>query len=175
MVDARRTGFGYVDVIVALLVVSIIAAAAYPSVQGFLVRFQLEQAAARLASDLRWARFHALRTRRPVDVVFDVEVNSYEMPGTTDPLTKRSPLRVQFGADGSGVQLVSVTFQGNTLSWSTEGLPSEAGTIELKRGRWQVQVNVNAAGTVVVSELQLPTTAGVQTWPLQMVPGANMR
>ncbi len=148
-----RRAFTYADAMVALLMVAILAAAAWPSLRDFTMRQKLSQAAQRLAYDLRWCRLRAVRAYQPVTVQFLAQDGAYTVEGHPDPLTKRSPYTVRLATFASGVVLHQVTFANGQLIWSAGGLPSEAGSVTLGYGPWRTTVSVNAAGMISIGEV----------------------
>ncbi len=163
-----RSGFTYADVMVALLMVAILAAVAWPSLHSYASRQKLVQAGRRLAADLRWSRLRAVRKRQTITVRFSIRENSYTFPGQADPLRKQTPYRVVLGTFSPGVRIAAVSFANLRLSWSPQGLPSQAGEILLRYGSWRIRVTVNPAGTVKLSEVWTEQSTASDSTPMPM-------
>jgi len=115
---ARRDprGFSLIEMVIAVAIVGILAAAVVPSLSMSDTRV-LESAARVLASDLRLARSYAIRNNTDYSVQFDLAGNAYDLvhTGSGNPRPIENPLasvstasgtyRVEFARLGSGGNL----------------------------------------------------------------------
>lgn len=148
----RRVGFTLIEVVLVVMV----AGVAVPRYQAALDGMELECAAKRLASDLRFARQTAIETATTRGFEFLPSTEVYQTLTTgggpiDDPDHPGTPLEVRFDYAGSRVSIVSTDFTDDTVSFGFRGDPSESGTITLSNRRSSRLVTVNGTGEVSIT------------------------
>ena len=112
-------GFTVVELIIALVVLTICLAMAVPNINTFASGYRLKEAAREVATDLQFTRLLAVKENKAFEVVFGP--NSYQVIRLSDGNVAKSR---SFGPDYPGLNLtnVSITFDprgtsnGNTVS-----------------------------------------------------------
>lgn len=133
----KERGFTILELVIALAVVSIVAAVAVPA---YFERSEvtLENASILLAADLRAAQNRAAYMGEPCVFVFDPEQNAYEVldefgtllrnPGTREPFVRGYALDGVF----QGVHIEEARFGDDAeLTFDRRGMPEEDGFVVL--------------------------------------------
>jgi type IV fimbrial biogenesis protein FimT len=140
---AVSAGFSIVELVVSIAVLLVLAAISVPSLSRAFARYQMNDAASRLAGTLKLARFDAIRLNKPVGcqiqqtasgwvVYSDVNNNQQPDPGETqDVLTGQitlvpggsvpdpSPIAAPLG--GSGYPLTPISGANAVVTFDTRG------------------------------------------------------
>lgn len=141
--DARhcRAGFTLVEMVLVVLVIGLIAAVTSPRYSDAISRYRLETAAARVAADLRHARWHARTKGTTQQVVFTPASHTYSLTGMNDINHPTQPFTVDLTTTSSPVTIVSVSFgaggTGNTLIFDMYGRPDYGGNVVITTGGQQ--------------------------------------
>ena len=142
---SQRTGFSYLEIVISVLIVGIIAAAATPRYADALSRHQAHAAALRIQSDLAYARRCAIARSQNVTVQFStanstctlVGINSLDHPGQTYSVTFSDyPYRATIASAALGGD-ANVVFD-------LHGLPDSGGTITVQSASQQQTVTLDA-------------------------------
>lgn len=129
-------GFTLIEIVMVLLLIAILAVVVIPRL-GTYTGMQLEVAAKKVASDIRYAQSLAManRTAQWQRITFDADTDSYRIYSKTgsvkDPVTQEPAFAVRFNqGEYQGVD-VQNTF--STTFYYPFGNPSEGGVVRLKR------------------------------------------
>ncbi|MGI9015042.1 MAG: GspH/FimT family pseudopilin [Phycisphaerales bacterium] len=156
----RGGGFTLLEMIAVMVIVSILAAVAMPTLAQ-LRDTQIGIAARELARDLSWARQRAVARGVNVWVLFDEDANSYEIreeqltqPGlgsavpVNDPITGKPCQRIFGSGEFSAVDITSVEFDDDqSVGFDWLGQPLHAGETALSA---QGRVTINGTHIVIV-------------------------
>lgn len=131
-----KRGFTLIEIVMMLLLIAILAVAVIPRL-GMFTGMQLDVAAKKMASDIRYAQSLAMtnRTAQWHRITFDAGADSYRIYNKTgevkDPVTQESAFTVRFNqGEYQGVDIQN-TF--STTFYYPFGDPSEGGVVRLKR------------------------------------------
>lgn len=124
---AGRSGFTLVELMAVLALLGLIGLLAVPSLQGLMDYFLLEEAAWRLARDLRLAQQEAVAREHEVPVYFDVSGNRYLTGWLYDDRRLVDLPR--------GINLDWTNFQRHRVVFHPTGAPSRGGTVVLENRR----------------------------------------
>jgi len=132
-------GFTLAEVAVTAALIGVLAAVACPQLVRVAEKQYIKSAARQVLEDLRWAQQAAINCEKySYVVVFDV-VNEryliYDRGSTVYPPVKKVYLP-------PGVDLYGTNFPNHTLYFNNRGLPSPAGTVELKDRRKKTSLYV---------------------------------
>jgi Tfp pilus assembly protein FimT len=166
----RSGGFTFVELVVVIFFMLVLALLGYPAIQRMVVRNQIEGAARDTAIMIRSARIEALKRSRPAHVSADavgheivafVDVDEDGALGGAEPIVGRTQLHrnVSFSAPGS--QPVFEGLTGNQVVFNEDGSAAETGAIRFgdTRGNFlEVRVAPRATGKVVVRKYH-------ESWP----------
>ena len=144
---AVRAAVTYVELLLVILILAISSTLVAPKMMATLQRQQVDAAALRLVADLNLARNAAMRTSIPHEIVFSVTDNLYQLPNVPDLDRPNSIYRVALDKHGYGASLVSVRFGQDgddvDLAYNIYGIPDSDGTIVLRVGQYQRQINID--------------------------------
>lgn len=144
--QARR-GVTLIDLVVAISIVGIVAAAGGVRYASSLETYRLRQASRCIAVDIEAAR-HAARSRRQSIVVnFDVTSNSYATVGLTDLDHPSAAALVRLQDIAPSLAMTSAVFgSGASLTFNAFGVPDNGGYIVVSNGGTSATITV-APGT----------------------------
>lgn len=161
-------GFSLAEMLVVVAILAIVAAIVIPNI-GSAGDSQAVSAASVLKSDIEVARSLALTTQQPHSVLFSPDRQSYKVVANytggdyatavaiAHPVVAMKSFVVNLSAlNGmSDVTVVSVSFDGATyVTFNAQGDPSWAGSVTLRAGSTQMQIQVTAlTGTVTVTRM----------------------
>ncbi len=150
-----RGGFTLIEVVLAAALIGVLAGVACPQLGRVTEKESLRYAARQVLEDLRWAQQAAVNDEKySYIVVFDV-VNEryliYDRGSTAYPPVKKVYLP-------PGVDLYGTNFTNHTLLFNNRGLPSPAGTVELKdrRKKTSLYVIVHPRGRIRLDKVPPP-------------------
>jgi Tfp pilus assembly protein FimT len=150
--NARQRGYAFLDVLITVLILGILAAAAAPRFFDAIQRLRVDSAAKRVALDLKYARRQAKMRNAQETVSFDVANHRYALSTATD-LNRRSQVYTVTLTDYPyETSLASVDFGGAaSVTFNAYGAPDRAGQIVVRSGAYQKIVAVAAgSGDVTV-------------------------
>lgn len=149
-----RRGFTYVELVVVLLVIAIMAAAAAPRYADSLARARVDMAARRVAAELATAQSRARATSSSQTVTFTLPPNGslLQIVGMTDPDRPERAYTVNFQGHPYQAVFDSVELGGDpTLVFNGYGIPDSPGKIVIRAGRHLRTITVEAgSGWVTV-------------------------
>ncbi len=154
-----RAGLTLIELLVVLVVCAFLASGAIVLFSSGYTDRAAEEAAGRIAADIRFAQAQAIASRSEHLVVFDETRDAYLLFGRGDtlwhPVTKKPfcvDLAGAFG--GSGIDLVRADFgDSDTLRFDEDGIPASGGHVAVQGGecRWSVSV-ADVTGRIALSE-----------------------
>lgn len=152
-----RRGFTFVELLLVVMVLGIMAGVAVPRFQAALNGVALEAASKRLVANLRYARQEAITGGQQLGIEFvpaSALYRSLTVDGFTidDPDHPGTPLEVGFDTPASRVAIASADFGGTEqVMFDFRGDPSAAGNAILTNGDSTVTIDVNAVGEVSIT------------------------
>ena len=147
-----QTGFTLVELTVVALVLGIVTAAAVPTFVSSIMYHRAESAAVRVKRDLELARQMAITRSMSYSVEFTAGV--YKIPNLDSLDHAGQSYEVDLSRPPHSVQVESVDFGGETsVTFNGYGVPSSSGTVVLRTGSHQRQIDMNEQGHVTVTKL----------------------
>lgn len=142
----RSSGFSIVELVIAVLVLGILAAAAVPRFADALARQRVEAAARRVVADLEWARREASFHAAKQTVSFRAGSHRYCIAPGPKNLDRRSrPYVVSLADAPYEVHLASAEAGGDSdVVFDPGGAPDSAATIVLEAGVYRATVTLSA-------------------------------
>lgn len=138
-----RHGFTLIELVIVTMIIGIVSVVAAPRFSEALSMYRVEAAARQLRSDLEKARMHAKTTSANRLVQFDVDGDSYTVPGMPDIDHPSQDYRILVESRFC-VKIVSADCGGDAeLSFSGFGSPDSNATIVLQAGSHQMTVLVD--------------------------------
>ncbi len=152
---AVRAGLTFIDVIITVMIMGILATVAAPKFLDSLTRYKVEAAARQVAADLKHARHHAKTIGATQSVVFTPAADTYDLPGMNDINRAGQPFSVDLAKTGYAAQLVSVSFgplgTDTTVVFDMYGRPDYGGSVVVQTGSEQRTIDVDGAtGNVTI-------------------------
>lgn len=145
-----RRGFTFVELVVVVLLLGIMASIAAPKYVQALAHHRASGAAARVAADLRLAREHARRSSVVQPVLFNLATESYTLTGMPDLNRPASTYAVPVGAQYQA-DVVSANFNNTTtVQFDIYGRPNFIGSVVVRSGGVQRTIEVDAVGGIRV-------------------------
>jgi len=127
--------FSLLELVLVLMIVTVVAAIAIPRYSGWQFRYRADAAARRIEADLTLARQRAKASSASQFVAFDVDAETYHMPGSPDIDRPGSDYEVDLSLGPYHASLVSADFAGNaTLMFDGYGVPNAGGTVVVQSG-----------------------------------------
>lgn len=135
------------DLVITVLIIGILAATGAPSFIDALGRFRVENAAKRVAADLRLAMREAEASSASRTVQFNVpQAHVYTLLGVQNLNHVGLPYEVDLMASPYSASLVSVNFGGDaTVVFDGYGVADSGGTLVVESGGYQKTVTLDAA------------------------------
>jgi prepilin-type N-terminal cleavage/methylation domain-containing protein len=127
----RRSGFSFVEVLLVLAIVGILATMSYSYMLGARPHAQLESAEIQLVSYLNQARNHAVSDEVTVRVVFDTAANEFKTEYLDDGGSWQQIGGVQSLVDGVTFTGTGVTLAGGEARFTPRGTLHWGGTITI--------------------------------------------
>ncbi len=140
----RRGGFTYLEMLVVLIVMSVLASIAVPRYAQFTARQRVEAAARRLIADLSYARSLAKTTSKSVTVAVSVGRSDYTLRNVPDP-DRAGDYTVHLQEEPYQATIRSCDLGGDTdVIFDGYGIPDAGGTITVQVGSYNKTISVDA-------------------------------
>jgi len=144
-----------IEMLAVLLILAIVAALAAPNASRWVESYTVRKASRQLVSDLQLAKMRTISQGVQHRILFDVANKSYKMQrlnagswdDTADAVRSFSDAQNPYYA--GGVALAN-NFNNNTVTFSTTGAASPAGTVTLSTANYTRQVTVLFTGRISV-------------------------
>jgi prepilin-type N-terminal cleavage/methylation domain-containing protein len=151
--SAAQGGFTFIELLVVVALVAVLASIAAPSFISAIDKYQLKTAADNLTSDLQFARFEAIRNNQMAYVNFSTGTSwcyGINLGSACDCTTANScQLKRVSSSDYKNVTLSSASFGGNPALDPKNGLSSLSGAALLQsRLGQQASVTLSLLGMV---------------------------
>ncbi len=144
----HQFGFTFIEVVIAMLVMGILAGVAAPSYRSALNNFRAQSAGHRLVADLHYARSEAQRTSQSRTVQLESANDRYTLVGVADPNHPANSYLVELQDDPFWATFVSVTFGGDeSVVFDMHGRPDSDGSVVIRSGDAQRTVLLALDGT----------------------------
>jgi len=143
----RSSGFTLLEVIVALLIIGVLAAAAMPAVARAISHAGVTNAASVVAGDIEGAFSLAARQRKPVRIVFVGSTRSY----TIRDRATGNVLRTRILDESFDVHVSSLTASAASVDVFPNGLSSGPVVVTLASQGHSLNVSATRAGQVRIS------------------------
>lgn len=145
---SARTAFTYLELIITVAIVGIIAAIAAPRFARAQDDAALSAAARRVASELTAIRERAIVSRSAASVRFSIGNGQARISGidTTDLGCAGGEIDIQASPYGAIFQ--STKFASDTVTFNVYGTPAASGDIVIGRGPYQRVISVSKAGKI---------------------------
>ncbi len=140
----ERGGFTFVDVVVSVLIIGILAAVAGPKFAATLHRTRADSAAERIAADLSYARKSAISQSATVTVEFLTASDEYLIPALPDLNAPNEPYQIALNASPYDAVLVTAELGGDAdVQFDRFGNPDSGGVITVAAGGFQQTVTID--------------------------------
>jgi prepilin-type N-terminal cleavage/methylation domain-containing protein len=148
-----QSGFTVAEVVLVLVIMSIIAAIAFPRYANSMANHRADLAAARIAADLELARKHAKFNSTGQRCGFDVGADYYRLQGMSDPDHPAQEYIVWLSEEPYGADIVATDLGGDgAIIFNGFGLPDSGGSVDLAVGDKYRRIAIDpATGETTVS------------------------
>ncbi|MGH7135706.1 MAG: type II secretion system protein [Pirellulales bacterium] len=144
----QRCGNTILELLCALAIISIFAAAGTPRFARAIAARRAEAAARRLSADIEWLRSTARSTSSTQSIAFSG--SSYSLTGLTNPDFPGTPYSVNLADTSYKAAIASLNLGGaTTLSFNGYGTPSAGGAIVVQSGSSTRTVTIEATSGIV--------------------------
>ena len=141
---SSTSGFGLVELVVVLVIVTTLAGVAVPRYQNSLMRYRVDRTAARLVADLALLRAETRSIGNSRTMIFNVRTDQYGVEKFNALDSSSEVYVVNLSASPFHVNLVSVDFGGHTnVTFNGYGIPDSGGTVVLQAGTIQKTVTLD--------------------------------
>ncbi len=153
MTQAMRTpssGFTLLEMLITVAILAVVLAMATPHVRAFLEIQRLKNGVETIAGDLQYARTESIKRNLPIAVTFATNgTSTWSYTSTPALWTSKS------SADFSGVQMTSVTFAGQSVTFNPVRGTANVGQIHLSTsdGTTQLAIQIGILGQVATCSL----------------------
>lgn len=129
----NRAGFTYLELILVIAIMAVIAVLALPLFAGVGDSRKLESAAWRLVSEMRLARQTAISTGKTVRIEFRVEANDYRIWYPDETVRVKLPEGITISGNNFPLKKNSIGIR--EVSFTPTGAPTQGGTVTFKNSR----------------------------------------
>ena len=112
---ARRSAFTLVEVVIVLAIIAVISAIAIPRFGTGSRRYRLESAANRVVADIKLARQRAIQTSSQQMMVFNLDSNSYSLPGVDSLDDASRTYSVELDEPPYETSILAIDFDGGSM------------------------------------------------------------
>ena len=153
----RRRAFTYVELILVIAILGIVAGIAVPRFGNFIAHRHIDAAATRIATDLAFAQREAKFSSTTQTVSFNVGTDSYTLVGMEDPDHAGREYAVPLTEEPYNATIISADFGGDVeVVFDGYGVPDSGGTIVVAVGNYRKTLALDAqTGWVSVSDLSV--------------------
>lgn len=153
----RRRAFTYLELILVIAILGIVAGIAVPRFGNFIARRRVDAAATRIATDLALARREAKFSSSTLTVSFNVGADSYTLVGMDDPDHAGREYAVPLTEEPYNASITSADFGGDfEVIFDGYGVPDSGGTLVVAVGSYRKTLTLNAdTGRVTVSDVSV--------------------
>jgi type II secretion system protein H len=141
-------GMTLIELIIVLGILAVVAGIATLHFQGTVDQTQLDEAAARLVTDLFLVQDQARRDQQECELVIEIAERSYnaaDVPSLYGP----QDIAVQLSDSPYHISSMEVSgFDGNIITFDARGIPASAGYITLRSGKRKSTVTVDERGHI---------------------------
>lgn len=131
----QRNGFSFVEIMMVLLIIGIIAAVAVPKWHASIAGYRADLASAKLVADLKFASIKARTSSREITIEFFAagsdEENTWLFAAVDDPQSPGQPLQVDIG-DAPWEAELSVA--PTSITFNIQGVPTTSGSWTVNSG-----------------------------------------
>ena len=147
-----KRGHTFIELIIVLLVMGILAGAAVPRYSDSLHRFQAEAAATRIATDLKYAQNDAITKSTTRTATFIVDGDTYSISNLRDLNSTALGYNVDLSIEGYDVTIETAEFNStNSVTFDFYGLPNASGFVLVESGGHYYKAVVSAGGQITVA------------------------
>lgn len=158
--STQRSAFSLIEMVIVMVIMAIAAVVAIPMMSSA-GTVQLRSAANMIAADLEYAKSMAISRQKTYSVVFDKNVESYQIEDSsgiiTHPVKKGFSYIINFKNDSrlSKVDILNVNFAGvSKVSFDYLGSPDNTGYVDIKAAGSTIRISVEAAtGYITITNL----------------------
>ncbi|MHC4400342.1 MAG: GspH/FimT family pseudopilin [Planctomycetota bacterium] len=143
----KPAGFTYIELVMVVLIIGILAAATVPSYHRSLSYHRVESAARRVQADLELARKRAMTSSTRQMVAFAVASDRYVLSGVDDLNHAAGAYEVRLSEPPYAVSLTAAEFAGagdTDVEFNGFGVPDSGGTITMQSGTQHRSVVLDA-------------------------------
>lgn len=156
----RRRAFTYLELIIVIGVLGIVASIAVPRFGNFVAHRHIDAAATRIATDLAFAQREAKFSSTTQTISFNVGTDSYTLVGMEDPDHAGREYAVPLTEEPYKATIISADFGGDfEVVFDGYGVPDSDGTLVVTVGNYRKTLTLDAqTGRVTVSDLSVEIT-----------------
>lgn len=141
MINTHYRSFTFIDLIMALVVMVIIAAIAAPRYYNSLTRYRVEAAARRVAADFALTQRMARNTSASKTIIFDSASNRYQISTLTDLDNSGDPYIVYLQDPPYQAELGLIDLGGDwKVIFDGFGIPDSGGFVDVQTGDLRFRV-----------------------------------
>ena len=165
----RNSGFTFMELMVTIAVLAILAAVAVPNLIGWMPKFRLGSGSRDLLSILQKTRLQAIKDNTTYFVVMNTANESFAIhlddgngtpdvapadgipDGANNGIFEATETRIRQETMPGGVNITNTTLPGNTVAFDNQGLASAAGVVNIRSdaGNYQLgrRITIQLAGS----------------------------
>lgn len=161
-----RRGFNLLELMLTASIIGVVAAIAAPRFSTAITRHRVENAAQRVAADLRLARSTARTVSMTRGLAFDAKNDLYTLPQITDPDDAKSAYTVDLSEAPLNTDLMAAWFGGDALlTFDLYGVPDSEGIVVLRCGDEYRSVVLLTSGETEVRRLSKSEASPLVAFP----------